>query len=167
MASGHDHGVIECADARFLDQPEIPVKDSLPMSKNSVTPGGRGYPNSDVVDSDANCCKLLTRRRRLMVGLKNLTDHLRCATNCEVSELICKFSEIEVEYGDFNRAVGVIMNSELVTELLDRMADQLEKCHCLLEEVKRKFFNDPGEEGVDDVVPSDSVSHVDYYSTTG
>ena len=93
------------------------------MSNNSVTPGGRGYPNSDVVDSDANCRKLLTRRRRLMVGLKNLTDHLRYATSCEISELICKFSEIEVDYGDFNRVIGVIMDSELVTELLDGMAD--------------------------------------------
>ena len=58
------------------------------------------------------------------------------------------------------------MDSELVTELLDGMADQYEKCHCLLEEVKRKLFNDPREENVEDVVPSDSVSHVDYYSTT-
>ena len=113
MASGDNHGVFECGDARFLDQPEIPDKDSLPMSKNGVTPGGRGYPNSDVVDSDANCRKLLTRTRRLMVDLKNLTDHFRCATSCEISELICKFSEIKVEYG----AVGVVMDSELVTEL--------------------------------------------------
>ena len=37
MVSGDDHGVVECEDARFLDQPEIPVKDSLPMSKNSDT----------------------------------------------------------------------------------------------------------------------------------
>ena len=101
-----------------------------------------------------------------MVGLKNLTDYLRCATSCEVSESICKFCEIEVEYGDFKRAVGVIMDSKLVTELLDGMADQYEKCHCLLEEVKRKLFNDPREENVKDVVPSDSVSYVDYYSTT-
>ena len=56
------------------------------------------------------------------------------------------------------RAVGVIMDSELVTELLDGMADQYEKCHCLLEEVKSKLFNDPREEDVEDVVPSDSVS---------
>ena len=42
MASGYDHGVIECGDARFLDQSEITAKDSLPMSKNSMTPGGRG-----------------------------------------------------------------------------------------------------------------------------
>ena len=49
---------------------------------------------------------------------------------------------------------------------LNGMADQYEKCHCLLEEVKRKFFNDPREDDVEDVVPSDSVSHVDYYSTT-
>ena len=129
-----------------------------------MTPGGRGYTDSDVVDSDANCRKLLTRRRRLIVGLKNLIDHLRCATSCEISELICKFSEIEVEYGDFKRAVGVIMDSELVTELLDGMADQYEKCHCLLEEVNRKLFNDPREENVEDVVSSDRVSHFDYYS---
>ena len=36
----------------------------------------------------------------------------------------------------------------------------------MLEEVKLKLFNDPGEEDVEDVVHSDSVSHVDYYSTT-
>ena len=84
-----------------------------------------------------------------MVDLKNLTDHLRCATSCEISKLICKFSEIEVEYGDFKLAVGVIMDSELVTELLDGMGDHYEKCHCLLEEVKRKLFNDPGEDDVE------------------
>ena len=97
MASGDDHEVIERGDARLSHQQEIPVKDSLPMSKNNVAPGGRGYTDSDVVDSDANCRKLLTRRRRFIIGLKNLTAHLRCATNCEISELICKFSEIEVE----------------------------------------------------------------------
>ena len=75
-------------------------------------------------------------------------------------------SEIEVEYGEFKRAVGVIIDCELVTELLDGIAHQYEKCHCLLDEVRRKLFNDPRENDVEDVVPSDSVSHVDYYSTT-
>ena len=166
MASGDDHVVIECGDARFLSQPEIPVEDSLPVSKNDAAPGGCGYSISDVVGSEANCRKLLIRRRRLMVGLKNFTDHLRCATSCEISKLICKFNEIEVEYGDFNRAVGVIMDSELVAELIDGMADQYGKCHCLFDEVKRKLFNEYREEDVEYVVPSDSVSHVNYYSAT-
>ena len=66
----------------------------------------------------------------------------------------------------FKSDIDIIMDSELVTDLLYDIADQYENFHCRLAEVTLKYGDDPGEDDTDNVVPSDSASHNDFYGTT-
>ena len=110
--------------------------------------------------------KLLSQKRRLVVELKQLCDKLRCAQKLESDTLLSEFDQIQTNYIEFKDNLDRLNDSELVSELIDGIADLYERCCGLNEDMKSTFFNDPKEGGVDELDPSDSASQIECCSST-
>ena len=110
--------------------------------------------------------KLLSQKRRLVVELKQLCDKLRCAQKLESDTLLYEFDQIQTNYIEFKDNLDRLNDFELVSELIDGIADLYERCCGLNEEMKSTFFNDPKEGGVDELNPSDSASQIECCSST-
>ena len=110
--------------------------------------------------------KLLSQKRRLVVELKQLCDKLRCAQKLESDTLLSEFDQIQINYIEFKDNLDRLKDSELVSELLDWIADLYERCCGLNEDMKSTFFNDPKEGGGDELNPSDSASQIECCSST-
>ena len=52
--------------------------------------------NNPFFVAEANGCKLLTRKRLLMVEMKKFRAHLHCAKSYETIDLVSKFNEIRM-----------------------------------------------------------------------
>ena len=109
--------------------------------------------------------KLLSQKRRLVVELEQLWDKLRCAQKLECDTLLSEFDQIQTNYNEFKDNLDRLNDSELVSELIDGIADLYERCCGLNEEMKSIFFNDPKEGGVDELDPSDSASQIECCSS--
>ena len=110
--------------------------------------------------------KLLSQKRRLVVELKQLCDKLRCAQKLESDTLLSEFDQIQTNYIEFKDNLDRLNDSELVSELIDGIADLYERCCGLNEDMKSTFFNDPKEGGGDELNPSDSASQIECCSST-
>ena len=110
--------------------------------------------------------KLLSQKRRLVVELKQLCDKLRCAQKLESDTLLSEFDQIQTNYIKFKDNLDRLNDSELVSELIDGIADLYERCCGLNEDMKSTFFNDPKEGGGDGLNPSDSASQIECCGST-
>jgi len=77
-----------------------------------------------------------------------------------------KFEVIHTSYHELKGKTDNELDNDLVTELIEGLADQFEQCSCLNEEITFKFFSEPKKGEFNDVEPSDSVSSIESCSTT-
>ena len=91
---------------------------------------------------------------------------MRCAQKLESDALLSEFDQIQTNYIEFKDNLDRLNDSELVSELIDGIADLYERCCGLNEEMKSTFFNGPKEGGVDELNPSDSASQIECCSST-
>ena len=90
---------------------------------------------------------------------------MRCAQKLESYTLLFEFDQSQTNYIEFKDNLDRLNDSELVSELIDGIADLYGRCCGLNEEMKSTFFNDPKEGGVDELNPSDSASQIECCSS--
>ena len=70
--------------------------------------------------------KLLSQKRRLTIDLKHFIDKLKSTKKSGLTDVVSKFHEIESSYYEFKRVLGNLEDPELITDVIDGIADLYE-----------------------------------------
>ena len=102
--------------------------------------------------------RLLSQKRRLTIDLIHFIDKLKSTKKSGLSDVVSKFHEIESSYYEFERALGNLEDPELMTDVIDGIADLYEQCHVLYDKFNASSNACSGINLEDTLDSSDSAS---------
>ena len=102
--------------------------------------------------------KLLSQKRQLTIDLKQFIDKLKSTKKSKLTDVVSNFHEIESSYYEFKEVLGNLEDPELMTDVMDGIADLYEQCHVLYDKFNASSNACSGLNLEDTLDSSDSAS---------